>query len=252
MPTSIIMPPSRLLEITDANTFEVKLNIRLFAIDSPEIHYPEGRDVSLLDPVLEGLPKLAAWKSLPEELREYLLPKLEKAGTHQRMWGVKAKEAFEGMVNEALTVEGKKRRRPLFYALPPKPFDRNGRIMAYVAPYVPREERTDSHLPESFNLRMVAEGWAAPYMHMENLPKEEDLAPAKMAFANAYYKKLGIWSEDRTPLLAYEFRALVRMANGGEGFTHPVYDARLLDNRDIKPLQPDEYIFLPVDCRVFD
>lgn len=252
MPTSIIMPPSRLLEITDANTLEVKLNIRLFAIDSPEIHYPEGRDVSLLDPVLEGLPKLAAWKGLPEELREYLLPKLEKAGTHQRMWGVKAMEAFEGMVNEALTVEGKKRRRPLFYAFPPKPFDRNGRILAYIGPYVPKEERTGAPPPESFNLRMVAEGWAAPYLHMENLPKEEDLAPAKMAFANAYYKKLGIWSEDRTPLLAYEFRALVRMANGGEGFTHPVYDARLLDNPDVKPLQPDEYIFLPVDCRVFD
>lgn len=72
-----------------------------------------------------------------------------------------------------------------------------------------------------------------------------------MAFANAYYKKLGIWCEDRTPLLAYEFRALVRMAQGGEGFTHPVYDSRLLGDPDIKPSPPEEYIFLPVDCRIF-
>lgn len=172
MSTSIVMSPSRLLDVTDANTLEVKLSIRLFAIDSPEIHYPEGRDVSLMDPLFETIPKLAAWKNLPEELREYLLPKLEKAGTHQRMWGLKAKEAFDGMVNEALSVEGKKKRRPLFYALPPAPFDRNGRVLAYVGPYVPKEERGDSPLPESFNLRMVAEGWAAPYLHMENLPKK--------------------------------------------------------------------------------
>ena len=251
MPTSIVMSPSRLLDITDANTLEVKQAIRLFGIDSPEIHYPEGKDVSLLDPLFETLPKLAAWKNLPEELREYLQSKLEMAGTHQRMWGLKAKEAFEGMVDEALSVKGKKRKRQLFYALPPAPFDRNGRVLAYVSPFVPKEERGDSPLPQSFNLRMLAEGWAAPYLHMENLPKKEDLDQGMMAFANAYYKKMGIWSGDRTPLLAYEFRALVRMAHGGEGFTHPVYDSRLLGNANISPLQPEEYIFLPVDCRVF-
>jgi endonuclease YncB( thermonuclease family) len=230
---------------------EVKLTIRLFAIDSPEIHYPEGRDVSLLDPLLETVPKLAAFKNLPEELREYLLPKLEKAGTHQKTWGLKAKEAFDGMVHETLAVEGKRNRRPLFYAFPPEPFDRNGRALAYVGPYIPRAERGESPLPESFNLRMVAEGWAAPYLHMKNLPKKEDLALGMKAFANAYYDKLGIWSGDRTPLLAYEFRAIVRMAQGGEGFTHPVYDSRLLGDSNIQLSPPEEYIFLPVDCRIF-
>lgn len=252
MTTSIIMPPSKLLEVTDANTLVMRLDIRLINIDSPEVHYPEGRDVALQDKVLEGLPKLAAWKNLPEELRGYLLPRLEKAGTHQKGWGLEAKAAFEAMVREAVTVEGKRTKKPLFFALPPAPFDRNGRILAYVGPYVPSDERGDAPPPPSFNLRLIQEGLAAPYMHIKNIPKKEDVDLAMKAFANAYYKKLGIWSEDRTPLLAYEFRAMVRMANGGEGFTHPVYDSRLLDNPDVRPLAPEDYIFLPVDCRVFE
>lgn len=251
MSTSLIMPPSRLLSITDSNTLEVKLGVRLTAIDSPEMHYPEGHDVALQDPVLVTLPKLAAFKNLPEELRAYLLPKLEGAGTQQKAWAHQVKEAFERMVAEALAVGGAHRRRPLFCALPPKPFDRNGRILAYVGPYVPKEERQDSPLPDSFNLRLVAEGWAAPYLHRDNLPKKEDLDHAMQVFATAYFDKMGIWAKDRTPLLGYEFRALVRMANGGEGFTHPVMDVRLMDDPNNRLLAPEEYVFVPVDSRVF-
>jgi endonuclease YncB( thermonuclease family) len=244
----ITMPASKLLSISDGDTPEIKMGVRMLGIDAPELHFPEGRDVAQQDAVLAGLLKLAAWKALPKELQCYLAPKLDKAGSLEKAWGLKAKAAFEAMVADGLAIKGSKAKRTMFFALPPVPFDCYGRILAYVGPNVPKSERGDSPPPDTFNLKMLQGGWAALCLHKENLPKKSDLDLVVAAATNARSKKLGAWADEAKLLLGYEFRSVVRLATGQKGFTYPVLDVRHLD---AKPLAPEAYIEIPPEYRVF-
>lgn len=52
----------------------------------------------------------------------------------------------------------------------------------------------------------------------------------------------------------YEFRALVRLAEGKAGFTYPGRDLREIlrpGAKTLAPLKPVEYIQVPEECRVF-
>ncbi len=246
-----LLPPSRLLSISDGDTPEVKMGLRMLGIDAPELHFPLGSDPVSQDPVLEALPKTAAWAKLPKDLQHYLLPRLEKAGTRQKAWGMKAKAAFEAMVAEGLAVKGTTRRRNLFLACGPEVFDRYGRILAYVGPCVPKAERGDAPPPDTFNLNMLQGGWAAPCIHKENVPKPKDMALAIAAVQNARKKKLGFWAEAGLVLHGYEFRSLCRLAAGEAGFTYSITDARTLKAAKPTVLSPVEYIQVPEEYRVF-
>ena len=95
---------------------------------------------------------------------------------------------------------------------------------------------------------MLQRGWAALHLHKENLPKKSDLDLVVGAALNARKKKLGMWRDEATLLLGYEFRSLVRLAGGEKGFTYPMLDVRHLD---AKPLAPVAYIQIPPEYRVF-
>jgi endonuclease YncB( thermonuclease family) len=244
----ITMPASHLISISDGDTPEVKMGVRMLGIDAPELHFPEGRDVAQQDDVLAGLPKLAAWQALPKELQDFLAPKLDKAGTLEKKWGLQAKAAFEAMVADGLAIPGSKAKRTMFFALPPAPFDCYGRILAYVGPNIPKSERGGAPPPDTFNLKMLQGGWAALCLHRENLPKKSDLNLVVGAATDARAKKLGAWTDEATLLLGYEFRSLVRLAEGQRGFTYPVLDVRHLDD---KSLLAEEYLHIPPEFRVF-
>jgi endonuclease YncB( thermonuclease family) len=247
----IPLTPSRLLSISDGDTPEVKMGLRMLAVDTPELHFPAARDPASQDPLLEALPQTAAWQKLPKALQDYLLPRLEKAGTRQQAWGAKAKAAFEAVVADGLAVKGTLRKRALFLACGHEVFDRYGRILAYVGPLVPKSERGDSPPPDTFNLRMLQGGWAAPCIHKGNLLKPADMDLVIAAVQNARKEKLGFWADTGLILHGYEFRSLCRLANGEAGFTYPITDARTLKAAKPTTLKAVEYIQIPEEYRVF-
>ena len=106
---------------------------------------------------------------------------------------------LERIVGEALRVEEKPspalplakgesgskktrgKKRKLFLACGEEVIDCYGRILAYAGPYMTKEERAVSGQPDTFNLRMLKEGWAVSNLHSTNLPKVEDLKLGKRA-----------------------------------------------------------------------
>ena len=80
----ILLPP---LSISDGDTPEVKMGVRLLGMDAPELHFPLGSDPVCQGPFSAKLPKLKVYKDLPQALRGYLTPRLEGAGTRQKKWG---------------------------------------------------------------------------------------------------------------------------------------------------------------------
>ncbi|HQO19985.1 MAG TPA: thermonuclease family protein [Acidobacteriota bacterium] len=247
-----LLSPSSLLSISDGDTPEVKMGVRMLGIDTPELHFPGTGSPDRQDPALARLPGTAAFQKLPKALREYLEPRLEEAGTRQKKWALLAKEALVRIVEEGLRVEGKKQRRKLFLACGKEVIDCYGRILAYAGPYLTKEERAKLGQPDTFNLRMLKEGFAVSNIHGTNLPKEEDIRLVIEAVKSAKNKKLGFWKEGDKILHGYEFRALVRMAMGEKGFRYKVGSLEdHLKGEKIRLLKPEEYIDIEEENRVF-
>jgi hypothetical protein len=125
----ILLPPSRLLSISDGDTPEVKMGVRLLGIDAPELHFSLGSSPESQDPVFAKLPKLKAYKNLPKALRDYLAPRLEGAGARRKKWSLAAKTALEAIKDKALVIKGTKSKRDIFSALPPAALDRYGGLL---------------------------------------------------------------------------------------------------------------------------
>jgi hypothetical protein len=81
-----------------------------------------------------------------------------------------------------------------------------------VAPdFSPKELATLSRQQRStFNLDLVAAGWAAPFVIYPAVPGEVDLPLLVDAAATARASGLGIWAAPDT-LLAYEYRAMEKL-----------------------------------------
>lgn len=154
------------------------------------------------------------------------------------------------MVKAALRDEHGKL-RPLFLACGPTIFDRYGRILAYVGPFISKAERKGAPPPDTFNLRMIARGMAALCLHDNNLPKAIDLGLMVGAMQDARKKKLGFWKEAALILHGYEFRALCRLAAGDDGFHYPTADLRTMAYAKPVVLPAIEYYRIPEEYRVF-
>lgn len=70
--TTILLPPSHLSSISDGDTPEVKMGLRMLGIDAPELHFPQTQSPVTQNPVLLNLPKTNAYKNLPAGLRDHL------------------------------------------------------------------------------------------------------------------------------------------------------------------------------------
>jgi hypothetical protein len=100
----------------------------------------------------------------------------------------------------------------LFIRVADRPFDDNHRLLAYIAPNysakeratLPREQRS------TFNLDLVAAGWAAPFIIYPSIPGEPDLPLFLAAGEKAMKEQRGIW-RSATTLLAYEYRAMEKL-----------------------------------------
>ncbi len=203
------------LRAADGDTPFVSMSIRMLSIDTPETHYPDHRGPSAQD---EHLTQLADWiqeKKAPitDGLAEYLYPKLAtgKAGTLQEQQGHHAADTFKELLKEKLTMsDGTKRN--VFLRTADQQFDGYGRLLAYAAPYYSREELSLMSRKEraTFNLLMVASGWAASFPIYPSIPRHSDLTLLHEVAKDAYDHKKGAWA-DSMMLTGYEYRMCVKL-----------------------------------------
>lgn len=201
----------RLAGVSDGDTPSITVSIRMLSIDTPETFgNPSGKD--------EALQELSGWMvagkaPINDGLAAFLQPKLATgtAGTLQETQGNLAKTHFKQILDLRLTRESG-RKRTLYVRTANQPFDRYGRLLAYLAPNYTREERDSMTRYErrTFNLQMVEDGWAAPFIIFPSIPSYPDLQLFHRTAKKAYDDKLGVWA-DPMSLTGYEYRMMVRL-----------------------------------------
>jgi endonuclease YncB( thermonuclease family) len=212
----------------DGDTPSISMPVRMLSIDAPETHYPGNTPPSRQD---KSFAKLAGWirsgeAPIDSGLGDYLHPKLSTgaAGSLQERQGMEAAKHFEKIfLTKLAKPDGHKRN--IFLRAADENFDEYGRLLAYMAPYYAQDELISMPLMDraTFNLLMVASGWAAPLPIYPSLPKHSDLILLHDCAKEAYMAKKGAWAEPNM-LTGYEFRMCVKLhdvteklVSGGEG-----------------------------------
>lgn len=208
---------NRFIDLSDGDTPNIRMSIRMLSIDTPEKAATAGiRDLDKLDDAFNGL---AAWMQtgnapVTADLAAHLVPRLARAQpAHAHVaQGKAATEAHDALIAQFLK-KPNGRMRNLFVRIADEPFDQYGRLLAYVAPDYTPEERASMTRAEraTFNLRMIENGHAAPFVIYPSVPGELDYPIFVAAAEAAIAAKKGIWA-DPLVLLAYEFRAMERLA----------------------------------------
>lgn len=204
-----------LVDITDGDTPNIRMPIRMLSVDTPEVTARSDAGAAKVD---AKFAQLADWidrglAPISAKLGAALKPKLAtgKAGTLHFTQG---KQASAFAKQNAATRLGRPdgSQRNLFVRTADSPFDDNHRLLAYVAPsFSAKELATLSREQRStFNLDLVAAGWAAPFVIYPAVPGELDLPLLVDAAATARAGGLGIWADTDT-LLAYEYRAMEKL-----------------------------------------
>jgi len=206
----------RLVDISDGDTPNIRMSIRMLSIDTPEKRSTAGISMNKIDDMFGAV---GDWiqsgdSPLHEALANHMLKRMQrdKAATTHTEQGKKATEAHEKLVDDFLT-RPSGRRRTLFVRAADEPFDQYGRLLAYIAPNYSKKERANMSRRDraTFNLRMVSSGWAAPFILYPNIPGELDLPMMRDEAAKAIQNHKGAW-EDHLLLTGYEFRSMERLA----------------------------------------
>lgn len=198
-----------LIDVTDGDTPGIRMPIRMLSVDTPEVTARRPSRAREWDRRLE---RLADWieaglAPIEPGLAASLLPRLRGgAGTLQYEQGLEASAFLKDRVAARLRSPGGGMRK-LFIRTADLPFDGNNRLLAYVAPNyteAEREEIPPGRRP-TFNLELVASGWASPFVIYPSLPKAADLRLLVEAAERAVAEGRGAWGEPRS-LPGYEYR----------------------------------------------
>jgi len=204
-----------LIDVTDGDTPNIRMPIRMLSVDTPEVTARSKARAGAID---EEFRQLAEWigqgrAPISRRLGEVVAPKLAtgRAGTLQFQQGLDA-SAFAKDNMEQRLIRPNGGTRKLFARIAERPFDDNGRLLAYVAPdYSAAERRTLTRGERAtFNLDLVSTGWAAPFVLYPSIPGELDLPLLIEAAVDAAAARRGIWASDET-LPAYEYRAMEKL-----------------------------------------
>ena len=255
-----------LVDISDGDTPNIRMPIRMLSIDTPEVTAKSPAGAAAVDARFN---QLAEWirsglAPVSAGFREHILPRLESAaaGTLQFDQGKKASGFHKEIVELRLTRPGSGRKRNVFLRSSESPFDKYGRLLAYVAPYYSGKERRGLSRREraTFNLDMVAGGWAAPFLIFPNLPGELDLPLFLEAAVEAREEGKGQYQDDLS-LPGYEYRMCEKLyritkkiADGEElSYTDRIkWRSRYCaDMRDRRLFGPESYFHIPEPYRLW-
>lgn len=210
--------PRKLLRHSDGDTPVIEQPIRMVSCDTPEKADYAGR-AEIAQPKLDlcrDRLRDGYYAALPPGLRRHLLYRLDAdaAASRHIAAGERASAVFEALLADRLTrPDGT--RRPLAIMPTGEMIDSYGRLLAYFAPYFGGRELPPRGDPRrrTFNLDMIANGWAAFFPIWPSLPSNADLAQTAAEADAAWARKRGAWKEfGRSLLLAYEYRMCIKLA----------------------------------------
>ena len=255
-----------LVDISDGDTPNIRMPIRMLSIDTPEVTAKSLEKASEID---HDFTNLLEWirngiAPVSKEFGEYIAPKLESgnAGTLQFTQGKSASAFHKEVVERRLTRAGSNKKRSLFIRSSESPFDKYGRLLAYVAPSYSKKERKSMTRRKraTFNLNMIESGWAAPFVLFPNIPGELDLPLFLEMAVDAKKQKRGQYQDDLS-LPGYEYRMCEKLYTvtkrivDGESLTYPEklsWRSRYCaDMRNRKLFAPESYFNVPEPYRLW-
>jgi endonuclease YncB( thermonuclease family) len=207
------------LKVIDGDTPRVTMDIRMVSIDTPESKFNNLTPTSAQLALERTKARLqdGTYDELPVPLREYLTSRITPDAAQRHIdAGLRAAEIHTQKINARLALPDGKQRKMAVIATGAL-VDDNGRLLAYTAPWFgggasdPLPPRDDPRR-RTFNLDMVASGWAALFVIYPSIPRTFDLNLLLAEADKAWTKKLGAWEafgEDL--LLAYEYRACIKL-----------------------------------------
>ncbi|MDA0635607.1 hypothetical protein OUY22_19485 [Nonomuraea sp. MCN248] len=208
----------RFFEVVDGDTPKIEMSIRMVSIDTPESEYGGGPVTAqaTLDRTRERL-RDGTYDALPAELREHLVARLTPdAALRHLSAGKLAAEAHRSMVNTRLRRPDGSQRKLAVIATG-ELVEQNGRLLAYTAPWfagtasdpLPPRDHPDRR---TFNLDLVALGWAATFVIYPSIPRPSDLNLLLSEADDAWRERRGAWAQFGADLLlGYEYRACVKL-----------------------------------------
>lgn len=253
----------RITDITDGDTPNIRMPVRMLSIDTPERTAQSDAGAARVDDDFEELAQWIAEGRAPlgEALAQSLLPRLGGGGTRQFVQAQAASAELTRVTEERLR-RANGSRRNLFMRLADERIDRFGRLLAYIAPDYTAAERAAMTREErrTFNLDMLASGWAAPFVIHPSIPGELDLPILISTVEDAIADRRGQWSDDAS-LLGYEYRMVERL----HGVTRDIVAGQQVtaqrrfswrerycaDMRDRAVYLPEDYIRVPPAYRLF-
>lgn len=211
--------PQRLFTVSDGDTPSILQPVRMVSTDTPEkAHYAGRPEVAQpkLDVCRQRL-RDGFYPQLPVALADYLVDRLDgDAAARHIAAGNEASVQFDLLLRDRLARPDGAQRRVA--TIPTgEVIDRYGRMLAYLAPWF-SGARGDPVPPKhdparrTFNLDMVAAGWAASFLVYPSLPQNDDLNLLYDEAKAAWAGRLGAWKvHGRKLLLGYEYRLCIKL-----------------------------------------
>lgn len=217
-PPSYNVTPKKDLAGPDGDTIKIEQPIRMVSCDTPEKEKPLG-NAAKAQPKLEIAKqrlKSGFFPSIPAGLAKYLADKVNATAAKRHIAaGKDASDHFEKLKDSSLNKPNGKRRK--VGVLPSgEVIDRYGRMLAYILTYFEKDELPPKNDParHTYNLTMVADGWAVFFPVWPSLPKSpKDFELIHKAAQSAWKNKKGMWKKHGSNLLlAYEYRLMMKLA----------------------------------------
>lgn len=224
--------PRALISVSDGDTPVIQQPIRAVSCDTPEKAAYAGAPPTAQSKLDLCKARLSDdfFGALPSGLRAYLRGKLTNDAAERHIGAaLRASEEFTRLLEKRLTrPNGSKRKLGIMAT--GEILDVYGRMLAYFMPWyanTPSDPLPPKGAAErdTFNLNMIANGWAAFFPIYPSLPADDDFNKAIAAAEKAWDDKLGQFAEfGANVLLGYEYRMCIKLAANGGAIAQKLID----------------------------